>query len=117
MYPGCNPDVDPHGGWLDALITLYPPYISPYLPISPAHSGAHAFVLLPRRTALERRLSDGLAFVDKCRLLAKVDGDGVEQRTYLHARRVETVRVRVRVNVRVRVRVRIRHAQLPRGRS
>ena len=40
-------------------------------------------MLLPRRTALERRLSDGLAFVDKCRLLAKVDGDGVEQRTYL----------------------------------
>ena len=83
MYPGCNPDVDPHGGGLDALISLYHPYISPYLPISPAHPGAHAFVLLPRRTALERRLSDGLAFVDKCRLLAKVDGDGVEQRTYL----------------------------------
>ena len=55
MYPGCNP--------------IYP--------------GAHAFMLLPRRAALERRLSDGLAFLDKCRLLAKCDGDGVEQLTYL----------------------------------
>ena len=92
MYPGCNPDVDQRGGGLDALISLYLPCISPYLPISPhmsLHPGAHAFTLLPRRTALERRLSDGLAFVDKCRLLAKVDGDGVEQRTYLHARRVD----------------------------
>jgi hypothetical protein len=63
MYPGCNP--------------VYP--------------GAHAFMLLPRRAALERRLSDGLAFLDKCRLLAKVDGDGVEQLTYLHVQHVAKV--------------------------
>jgi len=63
MYPGCNP--------------VYP--------------GAHAFMLLPRRAALERRLSDGLAFLDKCRLLAKVDGDGVEQLTYLHVHHVAKV--------------------------
>ena len=52
--------------------------------VSHRGAGAHAFLLLPRRAALERRLSDGLAFLDKCRLLAKVDGDGVEQLTYLH---------------------------------
>ena len=76
--PGCNPDVGQHGGGLEALVALYPPYVSPYLPTSPhisRHPGAHAFMLLPRRSALERRLSAGLAFLDKCRLLAKVDGD------------------------------------------
>ena len=51
--------------------------------VSHRGAGAHAFMLLPRRAALERRLSDGLAFLDKCRLLAKCDGDGVEQLTYL----------------------------------
>ena len=63
MYPSCN--------------RVYP--------------GAHALMLLPCRAALERRLSDGLAFLDKCRLLAKVDGDGVEQLTYLHAQHATKV--------------------------
>ena len=68
MYPSCN--------------RVYP--------------GAHALMLLPCRAALERRLSDGLAFLDKCRLLAKVDGDGVEQLTYLHAQHATKVPQRCR---------------------